>query len=145
VNFIHNFCEVKYVNSDLCLGKDREVVNVSTSMQEVAEEVNAWIERMGKEYTRVYGPFAVWMRRVEEKGALDAKTKELISVALAVATQCRWCIAVHTNAALDAGATKNQVMEACFVACLFRGAPSCMYSQLVMKAIEEHQSRAFNP
>jgi len=112
---------------------------VDLSMQEIAKEVSDWIQRMGKEYTRVYGPFAVWMRRVEEKGALDTKTKELISVALAVATQCKWCIAVHTNAALDAGATKDQVMEACFVACLFRGAPSCMYSQLVMKAIEEYQ------
>ena len=109
------------------------------SMQKVAEEVNDWTQKMGKEYTRIYGPFAVWMRRVEEKGALDTKTKELISVALAVATQCKWCIAVHTKAALCAGATKDQVMEACFVACLFRGAPSCMYSQLVMQVIEEHQ------
>jgi AhpD family alkylhydroperoxidase len=111
-------------------------------MQETSQQVIAWIERMGKDYPRVYGLFAVWMRRVEQKGALDTKMKELISVALAVATQCNWCIAYHTNAALDAGATKNQVMEACFVACLFRGAPACMYSQLVMKAIEEYQSRA---
>jgi hypothetical protein len=88
------------------------------SMQEVSQEVISWIERMGKDYGRVYGPFAVWMRRVEEKGALD------------------------TNAALDAGATKDQVMEACFVACLFRGAPACMYSQLVMNAVEEYQSIA---
>jgi AhpD family alkylhydroperoxidase len=117
---------------------------LSTSMQEASEEVKAWIERMGEEYSRVYGPFAVWMRRVEEKGALDTKTKELISVALAVATQCRWCIAVHTGAALKEGATKDEVMEACFVACLFRGAPSCMYSQLVMKTIEEYQSKASN-
>jgi len=118
---------------------------IKMSMQKVADEVSNWIEKMGKGYGRIYGPFAVWMRRVEEKGALDTKTKELISVALAVATQCRWCIAVHTNAAFDAGATKDQIMEACFVACLFRGAPSCMYSQLVMKAIEEHQSKAANP
>lgn len=111
------------------------------SMQEVAEEVSSWIQKMGKEYGKVFGPFAVWMRRIEEKGALDTKTKELISVALAVATQCRWCIAVHTNAALDEGATKDEIMEACFVACLFRGAPSCMYSQLVMKAIEEYQNK----
>ena len=118
---------------------------INMSMQKVADEVSNWIEKMGKDYGRIYGPFAVWMRRVEEKGALDTKTKELISVALAVATQCKWCIAVHTNAAFDAGATKDQIMEACFVACLFRGAPSCMYSQLVMKAIEEHQSKAANP
>jgi len=114
---------------------------MSVSMQEVSEEVTAWIQKMGEEYSRVYGPFAVLMRRVEQKGALDTKTKELISVALAVATQCRWCIAVHTNAALNEGATKDEIMEACFVACLFRGAPSCMYSQLVMKTIEEYQGR----
>jgi AhpD family alkylhydroperoxidase len=112
---------------------------IGMGMQETAEEVGNWIQKMGKEYARIYGPFAVWMRRVEEKGALDTKTKELVSVALAVATQCRWCIAVHTNAALDAGATRDQVMEACFVACLFRGAPACMYSQLVMQTIDEHQ------
>ena len=114
------------------------------SMQEVSQEVIAWIEKMRKEYAKVYGPFAVWMRRVEQKGALDTKMKELISVALAVATQCRWCIAYHTNAGLDAGATKDQIMEACFVACLFRGAPACMYSQLVMKATEEYQSMVSN-
>jgi AhpD family alkylhydroperoxidase len=118
---------------------------ISMTMQQIAEEVTIWIQKMEKDYAKVYGPFAVWMRRVEKEGALDTKTKELISVALAVATQCRWCIAVHTNAALDAGATKDQIMEACFVACLFRGAPSCMYSQLVMNAIEEYQSRASNP
>ena len=111
------------------------------SMHELREEVKDWIERMGEEYPKVYGPFAVWMRRVEEEAALDTKTKELISVALAVATQCRWCIAVHTDAALDEGATKDEIMEACFVACLFRGAPSCMYAQLVMKVIEEHIER----
>jgi len=38
-------------------------------MQEIAKEVSDWIQRMGKEYTRVYGPFAVWMRRVEVSGA----------------------------------------------------------------------------
>jgi AhpD family alkylhydroperoxidase len=118
---------------------------ISVSMEEVAEEVGDWIQRMGKEYSRVYGPFAVWMRRIEEKGALDTKTKELISVGLAVATQCKWCIAVHTDAALAEGATKDEIMEACFVACLFRGAPSCMYSQLVMKTIEEFQGRKSNP
>jgi hypothetical protein len=33
------------------------------SMQEVSQEVISWIERMGKDYGRVYGLFTVWMRR----------------------------------------------------------------------------------
>ena len=115
------------------------------SMRETIEEVNLWVEKMGKEYPKLTGPFMAWLRRVEERGALDTKTKELISISLAVATQCRWCIGLHTKNALETGATKDEIMEACFVACLFRGAPACMYAQLVMKTIEEHQSGASNP
>jgi AhpD family alkylhydroperoxidase len=113
-------------------------------MQETIEEVETWVKRIGKEYPKLTDPFMVWLRRVEEKGALDTKSKELISVALAVATQCRWCIGLHTKNALETGATKDEIMEACFVAYLFRGAPACMYAQLVMKTIEKYQSDASN-
>jgi hypothetical protein len=37
---------------------------IKMSMQKVADEVNNWIEKMGEDYGRIYGPFAVWMRRV---------------------------------------------------------------------------------
>jgi AhpD family alkylhydroperoxidase len=115
------------------------------TMRETLGEVETWIERMGKEYPKLAGPFMVWLRRVGERRALDAKTKELISVALSVATQCRWCIALHTKNALEAGSTKDEIMEACFVACLFRGGPACMYSRLAMKTIEEYQNSASDP
>ena len=75
--------------------------------EEKLNEVNALVERLGKEYPNLAGPFMVFLRRVEEKGALDTKTKELISVALAVALHCEWCIAFHTKKALDAGATMD--------------------------------------
>lgn len=117
---------------------------LSMSMRKTLKEVETWIDKMGKEYPRVFGPFMVWMRRVEETAKLDTKTKELISVALAVATQCRWCIAQHTKNALEAGNTKDEIMEACFVACLFRGAPACMYGQLVRNTIEDYQSSTSN-
>lgn len=115
------------------------------TMQETLKEVETWVERMGKEYPKLSGPFMVWLRRVGEKRALDTKTKELISVVLSVATQCRWCIALHTKNAFEAGSTKDEIMEACFVACLFRGGPACMYSRLAMKTIEEYQNSASDP
>jgi len=106
-------------------------------MKTTLDEVHQLVEKMGEMYPRLAGPFMVFLRRVEEKGALDTKTKELISVALSVAAKCKWCIAFHTKNALDAGATKDEIMEACYVAILMTGGPAFMYTQFVLKAIEE--------
>ena len=107
------------------------------SMKTTLDEVHHLVEKMGEMYPRLAGPFMVFLRRVEEKAALDTKTKELISVALSVAAKCKWCIAFHTKNALDAGATKDEIMEACYVAILMTGGPAFMYTQFVLKAIEE--------
>jgi len=107
------------------------------SMKTTLDEVHQLVEKMGEMYPRLAGPFMVFLRRVEEKGALDTKTKELISVALSVAAKCKWCIAFHTKNALDTGATKDEIMEACYVAILMTGGPAFMYTQFVLKAIEE--------
>ena len=44
-------------------------------------------------------------------GALDAKTKELIALAISVAVRCDDCIAFHAKAAAQRGATREEVME----------------------------------
>ncbi|HDN82781.1 MAG TPA: carboxymuconolactone decarboxylase family protein [Candidatus Altiarchaeales archaeon] len=109
-----------------------------TKMEERLKEAKECVEILGKEYQGLIGPFGVLKRRsVEEDGALPSKTKRLIALALAVATGCEWCIALHTKGALDAGATKDEIIEACFVAVLMGGGPALMYTQLVLKAIEE--------
>ena len=107
------------------------------SMETTLKEVHDIVGKMGEEYPKLAGPFMVFLRRVEEQGALDTKTKELISVALSVACKCKWCIAFHTKNALDAGATKDEIIEACYVAILMAGGPAFMYTRLVLDAIEE--------
>ena len=107
------------------------------SMETTLNQVHELVAKMGEMYPRLAGPFMVFLRRVEEKGALDTKTKELISVALSVACKCKWCIAFHTKNALDAGATKDEIIEACYVAILMTGGPAFMYTQFVLRAIEE--------
>ena len=49
-------------------------------------------------------------------GALSRKHKELIAVAVALATQCPYCIDVHSAAARKAGASEAELAEAAFVA-----------------------------
>jgi AhpD family alkylhydroperoxidase len=112
-------------------------VNVKMSMETTLKEVQSLVEKISEQYPKLAGPFMVFLRRVEEEGVLSTKTKELISVALAVACRCKWCIAFHTKNALDAGATKDEIMEACFVATLMAGGPALMYAQLVLEAIDE--------
>jgi len=107
------------------------------SMETTLKEVHDIVGKMGEEYPKLAGPFMVFLRRVEEQGVLDTKTKELISVALSVACKCKWCIAFHTKNALDAGATKDEIIEACYVAILMAGGPAFMYTRLVLEAIDE--------
>ena len=47
-----------------------------------------------------------------KEGHLDAKTRQLISLAVAVSTHCDGCIVVHTDAALKAGASKEEISDA---------------------------------
>jgi AhpD family alkylhydroperoxidase len=56
--------------------------------------------------------FEAFSRQVFADGALDAKTKQLIAVAVAHVTQCPYCIQGHTKAAQRAGATAQELMEA---------------------------------
>ena len=107
------------------------------SMETTLKEVHDIVGKMGEEYPKLAGPFMVFLRRVEEQGVLDTKTKELISIALSVACKCKWCIAFHTKNALDAGATKDEIVEACYVAILMAGGPAFMYTRLVLEAIDE--------
>ncbi|MEN7531906.1 carboxymuconolactone decarboxylase family protein [Cupriavidus sp. DL-D2] len=54
------------------------------------------------------------------EGALSAQQKQIIAVAVALTTQCPYCIAIHTKAARDAGATNEQLSEAALVAAAIR-------------------------
>jgi AhpD family alkylhydroperoxidase len=84
--------------------------------------------------------FTALHRATMRPGALDAKTKELIALAIGVATRCDECIAFHTHDALRAGATEAEIMETLGVAVLMGGGPSVMYATQVIKAMQEFQA-----
>jgi len=106
-------------------------------MNETLREVKRSLGYLGKEFPELMKTFSGFMGAAEKEGALSHKTKELISTALSVACRCKWCIAFHVKNALDAGATKEEILESCFVAALMGGGPALMYTQLAVKAIED--------
>jgi AhpD family alkylhydroperoxidase len=67
---------------------------------------------------------------------LDAKTRELISLAVAVTTRCDGCIVIHTHAAMDHGATKEEIAEALGVAVSMNAGAALVYSARVLDAYD---------
>ncbi len=64
--------------------------------------------------------FWAFDKAVFAEGALTAREKQLMAVAVALTTQCPYCIELHTNAARDAGANDAQLTEAALVAAAIR-------------------------
>lgn len=67
-------------------------------------------------------------------GHLDAKTRELISLAVAVTRQCDGCITVHVDAAVKQGASREEIMEAMGVAVAMNAGAALVYAARVMDA-----------
>lgn len=68
-------------------------------------------------------------------GALDRRTKEIIAVAVAHVTQCELCIQSHTRAALKAGATAAELMEAAWVAAEMRAGGAYAHSNVMLATV----------
>jgi AhpD family alkylhydroperoxidase len=69
--------------------------------------------------------------------ALDAKTKELIALAISIAVRCDDCIAFHTKAAVERGATRDEVLETLGMAIYMGAGPSAMYASHALGAFTQ--------
>lgn len=77
-------------------------------------------------------------RTVFKEGILDEKTKQLIAVAVAHVTQCPWCIKAHTPLALRKGASKEEIMEAIWVAAEMRAGAAYSHANIAMEEMEKN-------
>jgi AhpD family alkylhydroperoxidase len=80
--------------------------------------------------------FHEFSRKVFAEGALSAHVKQLIAVAVAHTTQCPYCIRGHTEAAMKAGATEQEIMEAIWVAAEMRAGAAYAHSTIALDVIE---------
>lgn len=73
-----------------------------------------------------------------QNSLLGAKVRELIAVAVAVTTRCDGCITFHTDAALKAGATKQEIAEALGVAMALNAGAAFIYSLRALDSVDAH-------
>ncbi|PWC41701.1 carboxymuconolactone decarboxylase family protein [Azospirillum sp. TSO22-1] len=73
--------------------------------------------------------------------ALDTKTKELIALAIGVATRCDGCIAFHAEAAVKLGASREEVLETMGMAVYMGAGPSVMYAAQALEAFDQFEAK----
>ncbi len=106
-------------------------------MKDKLNDIMSLTERLQKDYPTETSGFLSFLNRAEAGKALDIKQKELINVGLAVAAQCEWCIAFHVEEAVKAGASRDEIVEAGFMAVIMHGGPAYMYMTPLLQALDE--------
>ena len=84
--------------------------------------------------------FAGFVESAEATATIDNKTKELISLAIAVVTRCDHCILWHTDAVLEAGASHEEVVDALKVAVVMGGGPALTYAVDAYETLEAERA-----
>ncbi|MBN2324982.1 MAG: carboxymuconolactone decarboxylase family protein [Spirochaetes bacterium] len=74
---------------------------------------------------------------IYKDGALDAKTKYLIALAVALKAGCTNCILAQTTRALETGATKEEILETVSVVVAMSGTTGTAESLRVIKLLDE--------
>ena len=94
---------------------------------------------------QVYEAFKELSSAAFADGALDRKTKELIALALSVASQCDGCMASHARGAARHGASAAEVAEALGVCIQMMGGPGTVYAPRAFAAYQEFAQSQPNP
>jgi AhpD family alkylhydroperoxidase len=74
-------------------------------------------------------------------GVIPAKYRELISIAVALTTQCAYCIDAHTRNAVAAGASKEELAETVFIAAALRAGAAVGHGLMALRLFNEAQGR----
>ena len=112
-------------------------MEVNTTYPDVYETL---IERMGRleqAAPATMSGFGALHEAATAEGALEKSTKELIALAIAITVRCDGCIAFHVSAALQAGAAREEIIEAIGVAVLMGGGPSVVYGSEALEALDQ--------
>lgn len=80
----------------------------------------AKLKKLGALAPEAFQKFVAFDEAVFKTGVIPAKYKELMAVAVALTTQCPYCIEIHTKKAKGAGASEEELAETTLVAAALR-------------------------
>ena len=110
-----------------------------------AKELSTLLRNLRGGAPDVLKAFAGIAQAATASNTLDAKTKELIALGIAVAVRCDDCIAFHAKAAAEQGATRDEVSETLGMSIYMGAGPSVMYASHALEAFTQFESGMGKP
>jgi AhpD family alkylhydroperoxidase len=107
--------------------------------------MNGAVRDLRQASPEVMHTFSDMMNAAHSGNALDGKTKELIALAIGVATRCAPCIAYHAEGAIKHGASRAEVAEALGMAIYMGAGPSVMYAAEALEAVDQITKARIKP
>jgi len=108
-----------------------------SEMRQAMQDVKRAMGELSKQVPDEMKCFLGFMGSVLQPGKLDLKTKELIALGMGLTSRCKYCIGIHTQKALAAGATPEELWEVATVAVMMGGGPAMTYVAELQKALDE--------
>lgn len=105
--------------------------------EERSNAVFEFVKVLSKENPGIAEGFMTLHKTVDTEGALSIKHKELIAIGISINVRCEGCLSVHVKSALEAGATKEEIIETIGVSILMGGGPAVAYGKRAYDALME--------
>ncbi|WP_310992742.1 arsenosugar biosynthesis-associated peroxidase-like protein [Aequorivita marina] len=94
------------------------------------EKITDWNKELGDKFFEYYG-------KVFEEGALTAREKSLIALAVAHTEQCPYCIDAYSKDSLQRGVTKEEMMEAVHVGAAIKSGATLVHGVMMMNKVNK--------
>ena len=88
------------------------------------ENLEQGLARLGREIRGPMSGFARLHRKATAEGALSSRVNEMMTLAISMVVGCEGCIASHVHDAIEAGASRDELLETIGVAVLMGGGPA---------------------
>jgi AhpD family alkylhydroperoxidase len=113
----------------------------SKSFVQITGDISKGMEALRGEIPETMAGFNALAKAAMKPGVLSALDKELIAMAIGVASRCDGCIGFHVKALIRLGVSREQLMETLGICTYMGGGPSLMYAAEAVRAFDEFSAR----
>ena len=104
--------------------------------KEFFSSIGQKMNQVKEQAPQAFGGFSKLFANVMAEGTISVLEKEMIALGIAVSAKCAPCIRAHVKKCIDAGATREQILEAASVAVMMGGGPAFMHLVEVIEALD---------
>ncbi len=116
---------------------------MNTVIRDMLKSFSEGKDDLARVYNKETTGFVNMLEGIYKKKQLDIKTKALICVAISTYARSEYGVAYHTYKAFEADATKEEIMEAGFVAVACGGEMAWTYMVTLLKECVEEFEKEF--